>query len=103
MLPDLATPWRGLFAGIGGGGIVTAGAVVAMAASLEGKQVSTLDFTGLAQKNGAVVSHVQIARGGLDVVRIPTGEADMMIAADLAVGAQKGVLERMRRGGAVLW
>ena len=102
LLPDLATPWRGLFAGIGGGGIVTAGAVVAMAASIEGKQVSTLDFTGLAQKNGAVVSHVQIARDGLDVVRIPTGEADMMIAADLAVGAQKGVLERMRRGGAVL-
>ncbi len=102
VLPDLATPWRGLFGGIGGGGIVTAGAVVAMAASLEGKQVSTLDFTGLAQKNGAVVSHVQIAKDSLDVVRIPTGEADMMIAADLAVGAQKGVLERMRRGGAVI-
>ena len=102
VLPDLATPWRGLFAGIGGGGIVTAGAVVAMAASIEGKQVSTLDFTGLAQKNGAVISHVQIAHDGLDVVRIPTGEADLMIAADLAVGAQKGVLERMRRGGAVL-
>ena len=102
VLPDLATPWRGLFAGIGGGGIVTAGAIVAMAASLEGKQVSTLDFTGLAQKNGAVVSHVQIAADGLDVVRIPTGEADLMLAADLAVGAQKGVLERMRRGGAVI-
>lgn len=101
-VPDLATPWRGLFAGIGGGGIVTAGAIVAMAASLEGRQVSTLDFTGLAQKNGAVVSHVQIAESGLDVVRIPTGEADLMVAADLAVGAQRGVLERMRRGGAVL-
>ncbi len=101
-LPDLATPWRGLFAGIGGGGIVTAGAIVAMAASLEGRQVSTLDFTGLAQKNGAVISHVQIAAEGLDVVRIPTGEADVMLAADLAVGAQKGVLERMRRGGAVI-
>ncbi len=102
VLPDLATPWRGLFAGIGGGGIVTAGAIVAMAASMEGKQVSTLDFTGLAQKNGAVVSHVQIAADALDVVRIPTGEADFMLAADLAVGAQKGVLERMRRGGAVI-
>ena len=46
-----------------------------MAAHLEGRQVSTLDFTGLAQKNGAVVSHVQIAdaqtAAGLDVVRIP--------------------------------
>ncbi len=101
-LPDLATPWRGLFAGIGGGGIVTAGAVVAMAAHLDGHQVSTLDFTGLAQKNGAVISHVQIARSGLDVVRIPTGEADLMVAADLAVGAQRGVLERMRRGGTVV-
>jgi indolepyruvate ferredoxin oxidoreductase len=106
VLPDLATPWRGLFAGIGGGGIVTAGAIVAMAAHLEGKQVSTLDFTGLAQKNGAVVSHVQIAaekdHGWTDVVRIPTGEADLMLAADLAVGAQAGVLERMRRGGTVV-
>ena len=102
VLPDLAAPWRGLFAGIGGGGIVTSGAVVAMAASLEGRQVSTLDFTGLAQKNGAVISHVQIAADGLDVVRIPTGEADVMLAADLAVGAQKGVLERIRRGGAVI-
>jgi indolepyruvate ferredoxin oxidoreductase len=45
---------------------------------------------------------VQIAADGLDVVRIPTGEADFMLAADLAVGAQKGVLERMRRGGAVI-
>ena len=53
--------WRGLFAGIGGGGIVTAGAVLAMAAHLEGRAVRTLDFTGLSQKNGAVVAHVQIA------------------------------------------
>ncbi len=101
-LPDLATPWRGLFAGIGGGGIVTAGAVVAMAAHLEGKQVSTLDFTGLAQKNGAVVSHVQIGESGLDVVRIPSGEADFLLAADLAVGAGRGVLERVRPGGTVI-
>ena len=102
VLPDLATPWRGLFAGIGGGGIVTAGAVVAMAAHLEGKPVSTLDFTGLAQKNGAVVSHVQIGQPAPDTVRIAEGEADVMVAADLAVAAQQGVLERMRRGGAVL-
>ena len=44
-----------------------------MAAHLEGKAVKTLDFTGLAQKNGAVVAHVQIAadEAALDVVRIP--------------------------------
>ena len=96
-----AAPWRGLFAGIGGGGIVTTGAIVAMAAHLDGLQVSTLDFTGLAQKNGAVVAHVQIAPGALDVVRIPAGEADFMLAADMAVAAAAGVLECCRRGTAV--
>ena len=101
-------PWRALFAGIGGGGIVTAGAVVAMAAHLEGRHVSTLDFTGLAQKNGAVVSHVQISgrqvTDGLapDVVRIPTGEADLLLAADLAVAAAPGVLDRCRRDANVV-
>ncbi len=106
-LPSAHRPWRGLFAGIGGGGIVTAGAVVAMAAHLEGRQVATLDFTGLAQKNGAVVSHIQIAdpdAGGdaLDVVRIPTGEADFVLAADLAVSAGAEVLERCRADAAVV-
>ena len=94
--------WRGLFAGIGGGGIVTCGQVVAMAAHLEGRQVSTLDFTGLAQKNGAVVSHVQIADMGLDVVRIPRGEADLLLAADLAVAASGDVLGRCRKSAAAI-
>jgi indolepyruvate ferredoxin oxidoreductase len=96
--------WRGLFAGIGGGGIVTAGAILAMAAHLEGRAVKTLDFTGLAQKNGAVVAHVQIAadEAALDVVRIPLGTADVMLAADLAVACQPGVLERNARTGVVI-
>ncbi len=102
VLPD-ALPWRGLFAGIGGGGIVTSGAVLAMAAHLEGHAVRTLDFTGLAQKNGAVVAHVQIGTdAALDVVRIPLGEANVMLAADLAVGAGPGVLERCAPGCAVI-
>ncbi len=101
-LADAASPWRGLFAGIGGGGIVTCGAIVAMAAHLEGRQVSTLDFTGLAQKNGAVVSHVQIADAGLDVVRIPRGTADLLLAADLAVSAGPDVLGRCAGRAAVI-
>ncbi len=96
-------PWRGLFAGIGGGGIVTSGAILAMAAHLEGRAVRTLDFTGLAQKNGTVVAHVQIGEAGdLDVVRIPLGEANVMLAADLAVGAGPGVLERCAASCAVI-
>ncbi len=101
-LPGAAQSWRGLFAGIGGGGIVTCGAIVAMAAHLEGRQVSTLDFTGLAQKNGAVVSHVQIADAGLDVVRIPQREADLLLAADMAVGAGADVLGRCKPGAGVV-
>jgi len=102
VLADAASPWRGLFAGIGGGGIVTCGALVAMAAQLEGRHVSTLDFTGLAQKNGAVVSHVQIADAGLDVVRIPRGTADLLLAADMAVGARPDVLGRCSANAAVI-
>ena len=104
VIPATAKPWRALFAGIGGGGIVTSGAILAMAAHLEGKVVRTLDFTGLAQKNGTVVAHVQIAddEAALDVVRIPLGTADVMIAADLAVGAGPGVLERNASTAAVI-
>ena len=102
VLASAAQGWRGLFAGIGGGGIVTCGAVVAMAAHLEGRQVSTLDFTGLAQKNGAVVSHVQVSDGALDVVRIPRGTADLLVAADLAVAASPDVLGRCAQGAAVV-
>ena len=102
-LPTLTVPWRGLFAGIGGGGIVTCGAIVAMAAHLEGRAVSTLDFTGLAQKNGAVVSHVQVGQdGALDVVRIPSREADLLLGADLAVSAGADVLGRCREDAAVI-
>ena len=106
-LPDPVLPppdqvWRGMFAGIGGGGIVTAASIVAMAAHIEGRTVSTLDFTGLAQKNGAVVSHVQIVDGVLDVVRIPRGEADLVLAADLAVAADRQVLARCRKDAVVV-
>ncbi|HEX2941275.1 MAG TPA: indolepyruvate ferredoxin oxidoreductase family protein, partial [Rhodopila sp.] len=103
VLPELGV-WRGLFAGIGGGGIVTSGAILAMAAHLEGRAVKTLDFTGLAQKNGAVVAHVQIAadEAALDVVRIPLGGADLMLAADLAVACQPGVLERNAKQAVVI-
>ena len=56
-----AEPYGMLVTGIGGTGVVTIGALLGMAAHLEGKGCSVLDMTGLAQKNGAVVSHVRIA------------------------------------------
>jgi indolepyruvate ferredoxin oxidoreductase len=101
-LPD--GPYRMLFGGIGGGGIVTSGAIVAMAAHLDGLAVRTLDFTGLAQKNGAVVSHVQVARqaSAFDVARVPEAGASLMVAADLAVGATADMLRRCAPDAAVI-
>ena len=60
-LPATTEPYGILVTGIGGTGVVTIGALLGMAAHLEGKGCSVLDMTGLAQKNGAVVSHVRIA------------------------------------------
>ena len=72
-------------AGIGGTGIVTVSQLLGTAAHLDGLFVSTLDMTGLAQKGGAVVSHVRIspADAAHSPTRIPTGAADLVIAADL--------------------
>src|SRR6185436_624591 len=61
-LPSLSVPYGILITGIGGTGVITIGQIVAVAAHLQGKGVSVLDMSGLAQKYGAVMSHVQLAR-----------------------------------------
>ena len=77
-LPALAEPYGILVTGVGGTGVVTIGALLGMAAHLEGKGVTVLDMTGLAQKGGAVWSHVRIAAEPeqLYAPRIAAGEAD---------------------------
>src|SRR3546814_4310017 len=69
-----------MMTGIGGTGVVTAAALVAMAARLEGLQASAFDMTGLAQKNGAVLSHLRIAAAGRPVAaqRIPRGACPLL-------------------------
>ena len=69
----LDQPYRILVAGIGGTGVITIGALLGMAAHLEGKGCAALDFTGLLQKNGAVMSHVRIAATPEEIpaVRVP--------------------------------
>ena len=89
--------------GIGGTGVVTVGALLGMAAHLEGKGASVLDSIGLAQKNGAVVSYIRVAPSPDDVhsARIPIGQADCLIACDVVVAAGKetgrGAAARDRR------
>src|SRR5690606_39839158 len=80
-------PFDVLVTGIGGSGVVTVGALLGMAAHLEGKGCSVLDVTGLAQKNGPVTSHVRIADRPEDLhaTRIAAGNADLVLGCDIVV------------------
>ncbi|EPJ48425.1 MAG: indolepyruvate ferredoxin oxidoreductase [Osedax symbiont Rs2] len=82
---SLDRPWSILITGVGGTGVVTVGALLAMAAHIEGKAVTVLDQTGLAQKGGAVYSHIRLANNNtqLHAVRIGDANTDMLIACDL--------------------
>ena len=89
-----------LVAGIGGTGILTIGALVSMAAHLEGKGASVLDFASVAQKGGPVISHVRIAASPdrLSQVRIDWQEADALIVSDAIVGALPDAFGTIRPG-----
>ncbi|OFS86158.1 indolepyruvate ferredoxin oxidoreductase [Oligella sp. HMSC05A10] len=89
-----------LVPGVGGTGVVTIGALLGMAAHLEGKGVNILDITGLAQKGGAVVSHIQIGNRPDDLyaTRIGTGEADLIIACDSIVATSKEITSKVQKG-----
>jgi len=93
-------PYDLLVAGVGGTGIVTVGAIVAMAAHLEGRSASVLDFMGFAQKGGAVLSFVRFADRAelLNQARIDTQQADFILACDLVVGAAQEALQTVRHG-----
>ena len=98
-LPACDTPYNLLLTGVGGTGVVTVSALLGMAAHIEGKGVGVLDQIGLAQKFGAVMSHVRIAEHQEQVhtVRIPAGETDCMIGFDLMVGASEEALGKLER------
>ncbi|MEM5383773.1 indolepyruvate ferredoxin oxidoreductase family protein [Paraburkholderia phymatum] len=99
-LPALARPYGILVTGVGGTGVVTIGGLIGMAAHIERKGVTVLDMAGLAQKGGAVLSHVQIASApeALHATRIATGEARLVIGCDAIVSASNDVLSRTQHG-----
>ena len=99
-LPATGKPWGILVTGVGGTGVVTIGALIGMAAHLDGKGVTVLDMTGLAQKGGSVFSHIRIADRPADLhaVRIATGEANAVIGGDLVVTASVDALAKMAVG-----
>jgi indolepyruvate ferredoxin oxidoreductase len=93
-------PYNILITGIGGTGVITIGALLGMAAHLEGKGVSVLDMTGMSQKNGAVTSHVRIAADpvGIRAQRIATGEADLILGCDMLTAGAFDAIAKTRPG-----
>ena len=83
-IKELQEPWNIMVTGVGGTGVVTIGALIGMAANIEGKKATALDMTGLAQKNGSVWSHIRIDRKDeyLRSNRIPPGSANLLLACD---------------------
>ncbi|THF63923.1 indolepyruvate ferredoxin oxidoreductase family protein [Pseudothauera nasutitermitis] len=100
VLPATARPFGILVTGVGGTGVVTIGALIGMAAHLDGKGVTVLDMTGLAQKGGSVFSHIRLADRPEDLhaVRIAAGEADALIGGDLVVSASVEALAKLAAG-----
>jgi len=96
-LPDLPAPelpaidgtHNVVITGVGGTGVVTIGAVLAMAAHVDGKAAGMMEMAGLAQKGGAVHIHCRIAESAEDIaaIRVATGECDTLIGGDLVVSA----------------
>src|SRR5256886_3783215 len=97
-LPAIAKTHDIIVTGVGGTGVVTMGALLGMAAHLEGKGVGILDMAGLAQKGGAVYSHIRIAERSEDIhaIRIAAGGADLVLGGDIVVAGNKKVLAAVR-------
>jgi len=97
-IADCDKPYSIIVNGIGGTGVITIGAVLAMAAHLEGKGITVLDIAGLAQKNGAVYSHIRIAKNqdDLHAVRVAAGDANLLLGCDLISSGSSETLGKLR-------
>ncbi|MCA0399322.1 MAG: indolepyruvate ferredoxin oxidoreductase family protein [Proteobacteria bacterium] len=100
-IPDLDRQgWAAIVTGVGGTGVVTIGAILGMAAHLEGRGCGMIDMAGLAQKGGAVYSHIRLAKRPEDIhaIRVSAGMADLVLGCDLVVSGSKKVLTAVRAG-----
>ena len=105
-LPAIDGTHNVVITGVGGTGVVTIGAVLAMAAHLDGKGAGMMEMAGLAQKGGAVHIHCRIGETpqAISAIRVATGECDTLIGGDLVVSAGAktlGLMANGRTGGVV--
>ena len=101
-MPEIAEidgTYGAIITGVGGTGVVTIGAIIGMAAHLEGKGCGIIDMAGLAQKGGAVASHVRIARTPEDIkaIRIAASGADLILGCDMVTAASAKVLSSIEK------
>jgi indolepyruvate ferredoxin oxidoreductase len=106
VLPEIQGTHNVVVTGVGGTGVVTIGAILAMAAHLDGKGAGMMEMAGLAQKGGAVWIHCRLAERPEDItaIRVATGECDALIGGDLVVSAGAktiGLLKPNTAGGVV--
>ncbi len=99
-LPAIAKTYDIIVTGVGGTGVVTIGGILGMAAHLEGKGVGILDMAGLAQKGGAVYSHIRVAERPEDIhaIRIAAGGANLVLGGDIVGAGNKKVLAAVKHG-----
>jgi len=99
-LPAIDRTYNIIVTGVGGTGIVTVGGILGMAAHLEGRGVGVLDMAGLAQKGGAVFSHIRFAEKPDDIhaIRVAAGRADLVIGGDIVVAGTRKVLAAVKHG-----
>ncbi len=100
VLPQIDQTYNVIVTGIGGTGIVTIGAIIGMAAHLDGKGVGVIDMAGLAQKGGSVHSHLRIAERPEDIhaIRVPARGADLVLGGDIVIAGGKKVLASVKPG-----
>lgn len=94
-MPNIEKPFSIVFTGVGGTGVTTVSAIIGMAAHVDGKNATTLDMTGLAQKGGQVLSHIRIAKGDVPIHsgRVPVSMANAAIIGDLIVATNLDALK----------
>ncbi|AXL50891.1 hypothetical protein DSC91_003298 [Paraburkholderia caffeinilytica] len=103
-VPVLKSPLRIMVGGVGGTGVVTIGALLGMAAHLEGKAVRVMDMAGMAQKGGTVYSYVQLAADDdeISATKIAADQCDLLIGADAVVAGSSATLSRLRATALVI-
>ncbi|MGO4388200.1 indolepyruvate ferredoxin oxidoreductase family protein [Microvirga sp. 2YAF29] len=104
VIPTIDRTFNVIVTGVGGTGVVTIGAILGMAAHLEGKGMGMIDMAGLAQKGGAVYSHVRLANHQDDIhaIRVSAEAAHLVLGCDLVVTGTKKVLAAVKEGQTAL-